>query len=245
MEATRAAARDYPAPFIKKAAELQKRIGHTFSDPLLLYEALTHSSFANEHKSPVFPYNERIEFLGDSVLHFSVTREIYARCPDLNEGGLSKLRSAVVCDAALSEYGFSIGLDAAILLGHGERQSGGVRPSIVADATEALIAALYLDAGLEKASAFVLTLTRAKIDALSGGEHLRDHKSQLHELTQTDPTSRLEYVLIGESGPDHDKRFETEVRLNGNPIGHGEGRSKRESEQAAAGEALKLFGIES
>lgn len=234
---------DYPAAFRKRAAALQETVGHRFSDELVLYEALTHASFANEHRAMGFPYNERIEFMGDSVLNFSVTREIYARYPDLDEGSLTKLRAGVVCDAALSEYGKSIGLDECLLLGHGERQSGIIRRSIIADATEALFAALYLDAGLEKASAFILSVVSDKISELVEGASLRDAKSILHELTQTEPDSRLEYVLVRESGPDHDKRFETEVRLNGNPVGHGEGRSKRESEQNAAAEALKLFGV--
>lgn len=234
---------DYPAAFRRRAAALEERIGHRFSDPLVLYEALTHASFANEHREGGFPYNERIEFLGDSVLNFSVTREIYARFPELDEGSLSKLRASVVCDAALSEYGLALGLDECLLLGHGEHRSGPIRRSIVADATEALFAALYLDAGLEKASAFILSVVTGKIEEVRGGATLRDAKSMLHELTQTDPLSRLEYVLVGESGPDHDKRFETEVQLNGNPVGRGEGRSKRESEQKAAEEALKLFGV--
>lgn len=234
---------DYPAFFRRRALLLQEAIGHTFSDVLLLYEALTHASFANEHKQSHFPYNERIEFLGDSVLNFSVTREIYRRYPDLDEGALTKLRAGVVCDAALFEYGKSIGLDECLLLGHGELKSGPIRRSIVSDATEALFAALYLDAGLEKTSAFILSLVSDKIAELVEGASLRDCKSILHEMIQTDPLSTLEYVLIGESGPDHDKRFETEVRLNSNPVGRGVGRSKRESEQAAAAEALKLFGV--
>lgn len=240
----RAQAKDYPASFRKKAQLFQEKIGHTFSDELVLYEALTHASFANEQKHLYFPYNERIEFMGDSVLNFSVTREIYARYPDLDEGALTKLRAGVVCDAALSEYGLKIGLDECLLLGHGERQSGIIRRSIVADATEALFAALFLDAGLEKASTFILSLVTDNIKTLVEGASLRDSKSVLHELIQTDPDSKLEYVLVGETGPDHDKRFETEVRLNSNPVGRGSGRSKRESEQAAAAAALKLFGIE-
>lgn len=236
-------AMDYPASFRRRADGLQERIGHTFSEPLYLYEALTHASFANEHREGNFPYNERIEFMGDSVLNFCVTREIYRRFPEFNEGELSKLRAGAVCDAVLAEYGKSIGLDECLLLGHGERQSGVIRPSIVADATEALFAALFLDAGLERASDFILSLVSDKISELASGATLRDAKSLLHELIQTDPTSKLEYVLVGESGPDHDKRFETEVRLNENPVGRGTGRSKRESEQAAAAEALKLFGV--
>lgn len=239
----RAKISDYPASFCRRAAQLQERLGHTFSDLAVLYEALTHASFANEHREGHFPYNERIEFMGDSVLNFTVTREIYTRYPDLDEGSLTKLRAGVVCDAALSEYGRAIGLDECLLLGHGERQSGVIRRSIVADAMEAVIAALYLDAGLEKAGEFVLSLVTEKMEELVAGASLRDSKSILHELTQTDPTSRLEYVLVEQTGPDHDKHFVTEVRLNANPIGRGEGHSKRESEQAAALQALKLFGI--
>lgn len=234
---------EYPAAFRRRAEKLEERLGHKFANVLYLYEALTHASFANEHKSAHFPYNERIEFMGDSVLNFSVTREIYRRYPDLDEGTLTKLRAGVVCDAALTEYGKSIGLHECLLLGHGERQNNSVRRSIVADATEAVFAALFLDAGLEKASEFILSLVGDKIVQLVEGASLRDSKSLLHEMTQTDPLSTLEYVLIGQSGPDHDKRFETEVRLNSNPVGRGVGRSKRESEQAAAAEALKLFGI--
>lgn len=233
---------DYPVSFRRNAEALAARIGHRFSDPLLLYEALTHASYANEHKSLCLPYNERIEFLGDSVLNFCVTRSIYARYPDLDEGELTRLRAGVVCDAALAEYGLSLGLDECLLRGHGERQ-GPIRRSLVADATEAVIAALYLDAGLAAAEALVASLTEEKIALLVHGAALRDSKSILHELVQAESDSVLEYVLVGESGPDHDKRFETEVRLNSNPIGRGAGRSKRESEQAAAAEALKLFGV--
>lgn len=235
---------DYPASFRRRADQLQERLGHRFENPLTLYEALTHASFANEHREERFPYNERIEFMGDSVLNFSVTREIYARYPDLDEGALTKLRAGVVCDAALAEYGKAIGLDECLLLGHGQRQAGPVRSSIVADATEALFAALFLDAGLEKAAEFILSVVSEKMEELVQASTLRDAKSLLHELTQTEPDSRLEYVLVGQSGPDHDKRFETRVLLNGNPVGSGKGRSKRESEQNAAAEALKLFGVQ-
>ncbi|MBR6529893.1 MAG: ribonuclease III [Clostridia bacterium] len=234
---------DYPQSFRRRADVLQERIGYKFENELVLYEALTHASFANEHREEGFPFNERIEFMGDSVLNFSVTRHIYAKYPDLDEGELSKLRAGTVCDAALADYGKSIGLDECLLLGHGERQSGVVRRSIVADATEALFAAIFFDAGLEKAAEFILSLVGDKIGELVAGASLRDSKSILHEMTQTDPGSKLEYVLLAESGPDHDKRFETEVRLNSNPIGRGVGRSKRESEQAAAAEALRLFGV--
>ncbi len=234
---------DYPASAVKKAFALAKRIGYEYENPLYLMEALTHASFANEHREKRFPYNERIEFMGDSVLNFCVTGYIYRHYPDLDEGALTKLRSGVVCDAALYEYGVALGLDECLLLGHGERQGGVIRRSIISDATEALFASLFLDGGLEFVRGFILSIVTDKIRSLVEHANLRDHKSLLHELVQTEKGAVLEYVLLSESGPDHDKTFETEVRLNGNPMGRGVGRSKRESEQAAAGEALKFFDV--
>ncbi len=234
----------YPAAFRKRADALCERIGYTFENPLILYEALTHASFSNEHKGGGYPYNERIEFMGDSVLNFCVTREIYKKYPELDEGALTKLRAGIVCDNALSEYGNSLGLADCLLLGHGERHNTAIRRSIVADATEALFAAVFLDGGLACADRLILSLVGEKMNTLLATPTLRDAKSVLHELIQTDPLSKLEYVLVAEIGPDHDKRFETEVRLNSNPVGRGTGRSKRESEQAAAQEALRLFGVE-
>lgn len=235
---------DYPKAFRACAAALAARIPHTYQNPLLLYEALTHASFANEHRTRSYPFNERIEFLGDSVLNFVTTTYIYREYPHLPEGSLTKLRAGVVCDAALCEYGRSLGIDACMLLGHGEGMSGMVRRSIISDATEALIASLFLDAGLDKTRTFVLSLIVPRVQTLVDGAQLRDAKSILHETVQNDPSARLFYRLIEESGPDHDKSFVTEVVLNDTPIGKGGGKSKRESEQKAAAEALRHLGVE-
>ncbi len=221
---------------------LMKNIGYTFRDERLLEKALTHSSFSNEGHGRTECY-ERLEFLGDSVLGFITARYLYEkdRGP---EGELTKLRAAVVCEKALCSYSQALDIGSYMRLGRGERQSGGAnRPSILADMYEAVLAAIYLDGGMEPAEAFVLRFIIPEAEN-QRRRHFKDHKTALQEIIQQNPGERLEYVLTGESGPDHNKTFAVEVHLNSNVIGRGRGRSKKEAEQQAAHEALKLMGYE-
>jgi len=219
--------------------DLQAVIGYTFQDETLLERALTHSSYANERKSP-HGSNERLEFLGDSVLGFLAAAYFYANFPGKPEGALTKLRAAAVCEPALFAYARAIRLGEALLLGRGEMAMGGAnRPSMVADAFEALLAAMYLDGGMEPCREFVGRFLREGAPRVA----VEDCKTELQQIIQQSPEESVEYVLIDESGPDHDKTFVVEVRLHSNVLGVGRGRSKKLAEQAAAAEALKLMGL--
>ncbi len=222
--------------------DLQNKIGYQFKNPALLNEALTHSSYANEHKSQHIKYNERLEFLGDSVLSIVVSDYIYKNCPELPEGELTKLRASLVCEKSLYEFAKKIDLGKYLVLSKGERNNGGAdRPSILSDAFEALIAAIYIDGGLAPASKHILNFVIPAIKN-SKKKKINDYKTTLQEIIQKNPGEKLEYVLIKESGPDHNKHFVVEVHLNSNVIGKGGGRSKKEAEQQAAREALELMG---
>ncbi len=221
---------------------LMQEIGYTFQNIRLLEKALTHSSFANEGQGDGEHY-ERLEFLGDSVLGFITARYLFDkdRGP---EGELTKLRAAVVCEKALCSYSKQLGIGKYMRLGRGEQHSGGrERPSILADMYEAVLAAIYLDGGMEPAEKFVLRFIIPEAES-QRRRQFKDYKTALQEIVQQSPGERLEYVLSGASGPDHNKTFITEVHLNSNVIGVGRGRSKKESEQQAAREALKLMGYE-
>lgn len=216
-------------------------IDYTFKDKNLVTTALTHSSYANEFHDGT-KYNERLEFLGDSVLSIVVSDYIYLNCPDLPEGKLTKLRASLVCEKSLYQYAKQIDLGSYIRLSRGERNSGGDdRPSILSDAFEALIAAIYLDGGIEPARKFILRFVIPDISS-SKPKKFKDYKTTLQEIIQKNPEERLTYVLVKETGPDHDKHFVVEVHLNSNVIGKGGGRSKKEAEQQAAREALELMG---
>ncbi len=222
--------------------ELMKRLGYTFRNEALLKEALTHSSYANEGRQPKAS-NERLEFLGDSVLGMIAANYLYHHNQS-REGELTKLRASIVCEQALSSYSRKLGIGEFLLLGRGERMNGGrERPSILADAFEAILAAIYLDGGMEAASRFVLPFLMQEI-ASQRRRHFKDYKTQLQEIVQQTPEELLEYHLVSESGPDHCRVFFVEVHLNNNVIGKGEGRSKKEAEQLAAKEALKLMGYD-
>ena len=203
--------------------ELIKKIGYEFKDESLLIRALTHSSYANESGGK-FESNERLEFLGDSVLGFITAEFFFAREQDLPEGELTKLRAAAVCEKSLSAFANRIGLGKHLLLGKGEKNSkGNERPSILADAFEALIAAIYLDGGIKPATKFVTAFLE---DFSAEYYTINDAKTVLQEIVQKNPGELLEYVLVKESGPDHAKSFEVEVRLNANVIGRGKERAK-------------------
>ena len=221
--------------------DLQEAIGYRFNDQSLLTEALTHSSYAHEqHKN--MKYNERLEFLGDAVLSIVVSYYIYTHCPDRPEGELTKLRASLVCEKSLFDFAKQIDLGAYLRLSNGERRNGGAnRPSIVSDAFEALIAAIYLDGGMEPAKKHILRFVIPEIENHKNNS-FKDYKTALQEIIQKNPGERLEYVVVSATGPDHDKHFKVEVHLNSNIIGKGGGRSKKEAEQQAAREALELMG---
>ncbi len=222
--------------------ELEDKIGYHFKDKELLSTALTHSSYANERKSQHIKYNERLEFLGDAVLSIVVSDYIFKHCPDLPEGELTKLRASLVCERSLFEFARQIDLGSYLLLSKGERNNGGSeRPSIVSDAFEALIAAIYIDGGMAPVTKHILNFVVPAIKN-SKRKPVKDYKTTLQEIIQQNPGERLEYVLASESGPDHNKHFVFEVHLNSNVIGKGGGRSKKEAEQQAAREALELMG---
>ncbi len=219
----------------------QQKIDYKFNNEELLLTALTHSSYANECGGA---FNERLEFLGDSVLGFISAEFFFSNRKSVPEGELTKLRAATVCEKSLFGFAKEIDLGSYIRLGKGEMNTGGrERPSILSDAFEAIIAAIYLDGGMEQAKKFVLPFLK-EAQSHKNDFAFKDYKTVLQEIIQRNPEERLEYVLVGESGPAHDKIFEVEIHLNSNCIGKGSGHSKKLAEQAAAGEALKLMGIE-
>ncbi len=222
---------------------LENKIGYSFKDKSLLRLALTHSSYANEKGNPA-NCNERLEFLGDSVLSIIVSEYIFANYKDCLEGDLTKLRASLVCEKSLCEFSRELGIGNHMLLGKGEEQNGGRdRSSILADAFEAVLAAIYLDAGMEEARRHVLRFVTEELKNQKV-EGFRDYKTTLQEVIQRNREEQLTYVLADESGPDHNKSFTVEVRLNSNVIGKGEGRSKKQAEQMAAKQALLLMGID-
>ena len=221
---------------------LEHKIGYTFQDRSLLQEALTHSSYANERHGRV-RCNERMEFLGDAVLSIVSAELLYTRFPDMPEGQLSKLRSALVCTQSLAGFAAQIDLGSYLRMGKGEiHTKGWERPSTLENTFEALIAGIYLDGGLEAAQRFVLPFVEE--DLTHEAAPFVDYKTRLQEIIQKNPEERVEYVLVSAEGPDHDKKFVVEVHLNSNVIGRGASRSKKGAEQAAAHEALTLMGEE-
>ena len=225
--------------------ELEKKLNYTFRDPGLLGEALSHSSYANEHRSAGLRSNERLEFLGDSVLGFVTAEFLFLQHPDLPEGDLTRIRAALVCEQSLYEVARKLDLGRYLKLGRGEEAGGGrERTSILADATEAVFAAVYLDGGIGAASALIhrCLLDAEKEEVVE--ERRRDYKTALQELVQRQADQVLTYRMIGEEGPDHDKTFLAEVLLNGIQVGTGSGHSKKEAEQSAAKAALRKLEAE-
>ncbi len=218
--------------------QLEEKLGYRFRDPALLKNALTHSSYANENRAEGVPSNERLEFLGDSVLGFVTAKHLYAVQPAMPEGRMTRLRAELVCEHSLYGVARELGLGEYLRMGHGEEKNGGrERASILADATEAVIAAIFIDGGIEPAADFIerRVLSPEAIRA----HHASDYKTELQELVQRRPDQQLRYADAGESGPDHDKLFISEVNLNGKIVGRGSGRTKKEAEQAAACMALE------
>lgn len=225
--------------------KLEEKLGYTFHDRRLLENALTHSSYANENKNKGENSNERLEFLGDSVLGMVVADHLYRTHPDMPEGELTRTRAALVCEDSLVEVAAQLELGQYLKLGRGEDAGGGrKRPSIQADAVEAVIAAVYLDGGIGSARKLITNFILTNNEREQEGA-VRDFKTALQELVQRESGRVLSYRLMGESGPDHAKVFSVEVDLNGKPIGAGEGRSKKEAEQNAAKAAMAKLKAES
>ncbi len=224
----------------------EKRIRYEYKDIGLLVTALTHSSYANERKphGEAVEHNERLEFLGDSVLSIIVSDYLFRKYPDTPEGDLTRIRASAVCEKTLGKLARDIELGKFMRLGHGEELGNGRdRISILADAFEALLASIYLDSGSRDAvEKFLMPLVTPEIQQFVENGKNKDYKTLLQQIVQQEQGEILEYVLTGESGPDHAKSFFVEARLNSNVIGHGKGKSKREAEQMAAKEALVLFG---
>lgn len=213
-------------------------IKYKFKNKKFILEALTHSSYSNENKS--YSFNERLEFLGDSVLGIVISDYLFQKEQDLPEGELTKLRANIVCEESLSDVAKEINLGNHILLGRGEEATGGRdRISILADAFEAVIAAIYLDGGIENAKEFILDHMETIIQDSIKGRIFRDYKTHLQEVVQSKGESIISYNLVEEIGPDHNKRFVMEVTLDCEVLGKGEGKSKKEAEQSAAKQALR------
>ena len=220
--------------------DLEAAIGYQFHNISLLQNALTHSSYANERWHNSLLSNERLEFLGDSILGMLVAEYLYRNFPDRPEGELTRMRADMVCETTLAAVANTIHLGDHLLLGHGEEQGGGrTRDSILADAVESVIAASFLDGGMEAAERFIrrFILVQVPVTKL----HNADYKTQLQELVQQKRNQVLTYLLAGESGPDHDKQFDVQVALNGTVVGSGRGSSKKRAEQDAARNAIAVL----
>ncbi len=217
---------------------LEEKLGYTFREKELLSNALTHSSYANEHRGGGLCSNERLEFLGDSILGLIVADHLYRTLTDLPEGDLTRLRASLVCETSLVEVARELELGKYLRLGKGEDAGGGrTRPSILADAVEAVLAAVYLDGGIGQARKLVRTLILERREEYPAAG--RDYKTTLQELVQRESGQVLAYRLTGQQGPDHAKVFSVEVDLNGSVVGAGTGHSKKEAEQAAAKAAIE------
>lgn len=223
--------------------DFESQIQYQYKNKKLMQEALTHSSFVNEGRKHI-KNNQRLEFLGDSVLSIIVAQHLFEHYTHLPEGELTKLRAYLVCEKSLHQFALQIQLGEYLILGKGEENTGGrERPSILADAFEAVIASIYLDGGLEAAKKFVLRFVPDELD-VEKVTYVSDYKTALQEIIQKNKEEKIEYVIVGEQGPDHNKTFTVEVHLNSNVIGVGTGRSKKQAEQFAAKEALHLMGYE-
>jgi ribonuclease-3 len=221
--------------------EFEKIIEYEFKNKNLMKTALVHSSYSNESENKPQSY-ERLEFLGDSILGMITSEYIFKNSPRLSEGDLTKLRASLVCEKALYKFSKSIDAGKFVKLSRGEKRSGGnERMSILADVFESIVAAIYLDGGFEEAKKFVHRFIVPEYETHDKNS-IRDYKTDLQEVCQKNPDEIVEYILVNESGPDHDKIFSVEVRINNNPIGKGSGRSKKNAEQIAAKEALKMMG---
>lgn len=223
----------------EKLKKLEENIGYTFKDINLLKNALTHTSYANEHD---MKSNEKLEFLGDSILEFISSDYMYKKYTLLKEGELTKVRATVVCEKSLYKIAKTHNFSDFLYLGKSEVMTGGnKRPAILADSVEAVIAALYIDGGLEVAKRFIIDNLKDEIEIATKNVGRKDYKTVLQEELQKNGDVNIEYKIINESGPDHDKRFEAQVLLNGKSLATGKGKSKKEAEMQAAKKALELY----
>jgi ribonuclease-3 len=221
--------------------QLQQKLELVFQNRQLLKQAFTHASYVNEHRFSQYEDNERLEFLGDAVLELTVSEHLYRLFPDRPEGELTKLRAAIVCEPSLVKFAENLEFGKYVLLGKGEELTGGrTRPALLADVFESFIGALYLDQGLEAVTAFLHRHVFPNL-TLDGKLSTGDFKTELQELTQHHGMGTLEYRIIEERGPAHEREFVAEVRMDGRPLGQGTGRSKKEAEQQAAAVALELL----
>lgn len=212
--------------------ETEKKIGYKFKNVSLLENALTHSSYANEKHTHD---NERLEFLGDSILSIIISEDIFNRMKEVDEGDLSKFRATLVCEKSLFEVAKKISLSELVLLGRGEEITGGrKRPSVISDSFEALLAAIYLDSDMQTAKKWLLSLMEDRILQVINGDLYRDYKTTLQEIIQKDGKSAVTYRTVSESGKEHNRKFVVQVLINGVPQNTAEGHSKKEAEQAAA-----------
>lgn len=225
---------------IAELKQLSDKMGIAFSQIKLLHKALTHTSYANELKTWIVEHNERLEFLGDAILDAIISDELFRRYPNLPEGELSKARAVIVCEGSLAESAQVLDIGPYLLLGRGENASGGrERASILADAFEAIIGAIYLDSGIENCRTFILKFLGADLEKINSGHYSRDYKTLLQEVVQKKPDQKIQYQLEDATGPDHNKVFTISVIINGEKMGIGIGKSKKEAEQKAAREALQ------
>lgn len=217
--------------------ELEKEVGYRFKNIELLKKAMTHTSYSYENK---VESNEKLEFLGDAILEFVTSKYLYSNYPKLREGEMTKVRASVVCEKSLYEVALMHNFSDFLYLGKSEIASGGKnRPAILADSVEALIAAIYLDGGLEHAEKFILDNLDKKIEDATKHVGDKDYKTVLQEKLQVNGDVKIEYTILSESGPDHDKRFEAEVSCNGKVLAKGKGKSKKEAHMNAARKALE------
>ncbi|MER2059686.1 MAG: ribonuclease III [Niallia sp.] len=232
-------------PNEKKMKELQDKIGIHFTDEKLLKQAFTHSSYVNEHRRKPHEDNERLEFLGDAVLELTVSKFLFKKFPMMSEGELTKLRAAIVCEPSLVSFANELSFGNYVLLGKGEEMTGGrTRPALLADVFEAFIGALYLDQGLDSVVAFLEEVIFPKINN-GAFSHVMDFKSQLQEYVQRDAVGTIEYKILLEKGPAHNREFISQVFLNNRELGTGMGRSKKEAEQQAAQKSLLMLKADS
>lgn len=230
---------------MKSLLEFQNIIGVNFDNIDLLDNALTHTSYANQHNLTYNQHNERLEFLGDAVLSIVVSEYLYKKYKNKPEGKLTKIRAGVVCESSLAEVARKIGINQYLRIGKGEELSGGrEKDSLIADACEAIIAAIYLDKGIEAAREFVIKNLSNKIEITGKGKSYNDYKTRLQEYIQKGNVAVIKYKVVSESGPDHNKMFETEVYINEKCYGRGKGKSKKEAEQISAKTALNTLGVE-
>ncbi|AQX54017.1 ribonuclease III [Priestia flexa] len=223
---------------VKNFKQFQEEINVTFENEKLLFQAFTHSSYVNEHRKKPHEDNERLEFLGDAVLELTVSQFLFKKYPMMSEGELTKLRAAVVCEPSLVTFANELEFGKLVLLGKGEEMTGGrQRPALLADVFEAFIGALYLDKGIETVNQFLTKVVFPKINE-GAFSHVMDFKSQLQEIIQRDGFGQLEYKVLQEKGPAHNREFMSRVSLNGEELGVGVGRSKKEAEQKAAQVAI-------